>query len=290
MTNTNNIDTRVFEGIRKTINRFREKPFYYFTEADIHSSLLNDMLSGSSGILTTRMKKVEISLIHQEYPTNFRYEKSMLLRGYGDDCKKTMLAEGKTYGDRGNFDLAILNKKFVGNMINENTNNLHEALNHIINKKEKLTLQRMKNSKDFSQEIRYAIEVKFLHPANSRNKAMLEEIIKDNEKLRLACCNSDEYIRAINLVFCSDTPRKRRRDKNTQVIDLVREYCGSDSVTDYVGNVYYPPKNVITFFIQAFLNKEEAKNTPKPIAAKKPSIPWSNALYKLIGAQELKYN
>ena len=39
------IDEQVFDGIRKTINRFREKPFHYFTEADIHSSLLNDILN-----------------------------------------------------------------------------------------------------------------------------------------------------------------------------------------------------------------------------------------------------
>lgn len=39
----NNVDIAVFEGIRKTISRFRRKPFHYFTEADIHSSLLHDI-------------------------------------------------------------------------------------------------------------------------------------------------------------------------------------------------------------------------------------------------------
>lgn len=29
----------VAEGIRTTITRFREKPFFYFSESDIHASL-----------------------------------------------------------------------------------------------------------------------------------------------------------------------------------------------------------------------------------------------------------
>ncbi len=40
----NGIDSVVYEGIRKTISRFRRKPFHYFTEADIHSSLLTPVV------------------------------------------------------------------------------------------------------------------------------------------------------------------------------------------------------------------------------------------------------
>ncbi len=36
----------VFNGIRKTINRFREQPFLYFTESDIHASLSKDIMDG----------------------------------------------------------------------------------------------------------------------------------------------------------------------------------------------------------------------------------------------------
>ena len=61
------INDQVFNGIRKTINRFREKPFHYFTEADIHSSLLNDIMSGGKGIVTKRTNNLSISLVHQEY-------------------------------------------------------------------------------------------------------------------------------------------------------------------------------------------------------------------------------
>jgi|GEM_PF-3947828 hypothetical protein len=33
---TKDIDEAVTHGIRKTIERFRENPFYYFNETDIH--------------------------------------------------------------------------------------------------------------------------------------------------------------------------------------------------------------------------------------------------------------
>ncbi len=41
-------DTLVYNGIRKTINRFRENPFFYFTESDIHASLHKDIMEGAA--------------------------------------------------------------------------------------------------------------------------------------------------------------------------------------------------------------------------------------------------
>jgi hypothetical protein len=94
------IQTAVFDGIRKTINRFRENPFLYFTEADIHSSLSKDIMEGHSDIfimgkdLKERESiRVPVSLIHHEYPTNFRFESEKLRsEGYSEDeLKKTQL-------------------------------------------------------------------------------------------------------------------------------------------------------------------------------------------------------
>ena len=56
----NTIDEQVFDGIRKTINRFREKPFHYFTEADIHSSLLNDIMTGAPDVLSVKENNISI--------------------------------------------------------------------------------------------------------------------------------------------------------------------------------------------------------------------------------------
>ena len=54
MNDKEQIEKRVFEGIRKTINRFQEKPFHFFTEADIHTSLANDIMFGKSENGTTK--------------------------------------------------------------------------------------------------------------------------------------------------------------------------------------------------------------------------------------------
>jgi len=275
------VEDLVFDGIRKTINRFREKPFFYFTEADIHSSLLNDMRSGGSGILSKRIKNIEVSLVHQEYPTNFRYKKENLLSGYEEYWGNTTLDTKNQHGDRGNFDLVILNDQFVERMIKSFSNN-QEALDHIINKDIKLTQERMRNLDEFNQEILYAIEVKFLHSFNSRNKAMLDEVIKDNEKLRLAYKNSDKNTRTINLVFCSSSENHVRSDKKESVIWKIRKYIGNGKINDYQGKEYILPDNVLAIFIESFLEEKKGKVTERPIISVTPDEKWNKKLRDMI--------
>ena len=74
------VEMLVYDGIRKTINRFREKPFFYFTESDIHASLQRDIMEGGSKELVHREDGIAVSLVHLEYPTNFRYKKTDFLR------------------------------------------------------------------------------------------------------------------------------------------------------------------------------------------------------------------
>ena len=279
------IEDHVFEGIRKTINRFREKPFHYFTEADIHSSLLNDMISGSSGTLSKRHENLEISLVHQEYPTNFRYEKEKLLKGYGKSIKMTRLgykdAVNKTYGDRGNYDLTVLNPDFVKRMIEKKHG--QEAMDQIINKDLGRTQARMdENEKLFNQEVLYAIEVKFLHSFNARNKNMLEEIVKDNEKLRLAYLHSDMNLKPINLVFCSASEGKKRKDKKDSIIQKIKDYITNGSVDDYSGNSYTLPIEILIIFIEVFLAEDDSKMTIRPIASKTPLSNWAQKLRNVL--------
>ena len=148
------IEEQVFNGIRKTINRFRENLFHYFTEADIHASLINDIKSGGSGIVIKRINNISVSLVHQEYLTNFRYKKDALLNGYLENEKITMLKQFENkqrHGDRGNFDLAVLNPEFVKSIITKKEN-IIIALDHIINKDNKNALSRMDNE-NFNEEL-----------------------------------------------------------------------------------------------------------------------------------------
>jgi hypothetical protein len=261
----NPIDEKVFDGIRKTINRFREKPFHYFTEADIHSSLLNDMLEGGSGNLTRRPdgnEHISVSLVHQEYPTNFRYTKESMLHSVNPE---TAGVENQS-GDRGNYDLAVINPDFLNNVLENN--NLYESLRHLINKNNQLAIDRKRASLDkFQKELLYAIEVKFIHPFNARNKNMLYEVIRDENKLLLAYETSNGFVRPINLVFCSTAEMKRSDDNNT-VVSLIRDYIEKQDVVDYDGNKYTKPGQVVTIFIESFIDPASAsstKTTVKPI-------------------------
>ena len=123
------IDKQVFDGIIKTINRFREKPFHYFTEADIHSSLLNDIMTGAPDVLSVKENNISISLVHQEYPTHFRYIKNDLLHEYkdsNDKIKEKSKLDIKENGHRGHFDLSILNPEFIKKMFAEKIDPIEE--------------------------------------------------------------------------------------------------------------------------------------------------------------------
>ena len=286
------IEEALVDGIRKTINRFRERPLNYFTESDIHSSLMKDIMEGNSNLFLHLDVKsnVEISLIHNEYPTNFRYEKAKLKDGYRNidigaskDRENTWIHS--EIGDRGNYDLSILNKEFVKKELNnprewieKNTKynpvtELSEAIKHIINKEIDYPKTRSKANGDLSDglfyakgletELDYAIEVKFIHPFNARNKDMLYEVIRDNTKLNLAKAHTDGFTKTINLIFCS-SEEKTRNNKTDPVISKIRDYIKNGTVEDYDNKVYTVPDGVINIFIESYLSGD-IKNTPKPI-------------------------
>jgi len=188
-------------------------------------------------------------------------------------------------GDRGNFDLAILNHNFIKNtlenpiIVDKATDNnpvteLTEAVKHIINKDINYTLARCVSleedikdnvyyARNLETNIEYAIEVKFIHPFNARNKNMLYEVIKDNKKLEFAKIHTDGYTRCINLIFCS-SEEKIRRDNQDYVISKIKKYVEKGSVEDYNGKTYTIPDGVLNIFIESFISRDK-KMTTKPI-------------------------
>lgn len=247
------INDAVFDGIRKTINRFREQPFLYFTESDIHASLSKDIMDGSSDILILGNTAAErktiltpVSLIHHEFPTNFRYEKKKLKDGY-DESTINQTFISSTHGDRGNYDLAILNPYFIEKLFESHKHKgLIEILKHIINKD---VIRAIVRGSDL--ELIYAIEVKFVHMFNDRNIQMLEEVKSDNEKLRLAI-HHKHCEKAINLIFCSSS-EKDRRDQQDPVIKQIKNYIDQ-----------FNSQDIINVFIESYIDKAEGKKTPKP--------------------------
>ena len=292
----------VYNGIRKTINRFRERPLFYFTESDLHSSLQSDLLQNNSKQFTAHThNKFPVSLVHLEYPTKFRYEKSKLLDGYEippsvPKPHETSLVQIKKHGDRGNFDLAILNREFVefDHSLLEDEKSSKKDLDlrqeaealHIINKDNSRAITRLKDNKynsehgkqnlpnRFQREVRYAIEFKYIHPDNARNKNMLDEIKKDNEKLKLAYYHSHGFIRPINLVFCSSIGLERR-DRQTTIVERIEAYIKGEDKEHTI------PDHVLNIFIHSFISMNK-KETPKPIAFCSKPEKWAYDLCKVL--------
>ena len=277
-------DLAVFDSFRKSINRFRERPLLYFTESDIHSFLQSDLIQSNIKLFIHEKRK--ISLVHLEYPTNFRYKKQMLLKGYPrylPENSETNI-DSKT-GDRGNFDLTILNPGFI-DMIFKCFHNEDIAIEHIINKDVTRACERLNNAnynttindgilakKQFNREIKYAVEVKFIHRFNARNINMLKEIVKDNEKLRLAYLHSNHFIRPINLIFCSSVS-KSRSDKQDPVIKRIKDYIIKGKTFEF--NKVRPkfiPEGVVNIFIESYFS-EKKKTTLKPIVSCKKPKQW----------------
>lgn len=226
------IENAVFNGIKRTINRFRENPFYYFTEADIHSSLHSDIVRESSKIMYYPINdKYRVSIVHQEYPTFFRYyRKALITSGIHDS------------GIRGHYDLVILDPKVTLLEYKELENYLLTIINKSIST----------DSYKFI-ELLYIIEVKYISMFNFNINNIKKEIIIDNIKLSESL-KINPFSKVINLIFC--TPRSNKINDIEKLRQIIID--GSELQAE----------NILNIFIQSYLDKNELKNTPKPIRNK----------------------
>ena len=114
---------------------------------------------------------------------------------------------------------------------------------------------------------------------------MREEIIKDNEKLRLAVCHSDSFIKPINIIFCT-SEKMKRSDKKIPVIEQVKTFVSGDPIKLYDDphTIYHSPAEVLTIFTESFIHKE-MKKTEKPISnfdGFNTKLKWANDLINLL--------
>lgn len=225
-----NINDAVWRAINKTINKFREHPYYFFTESDIHSYFYYALYSTNHEELTRDDER--IYCIHREYPTNFRYKKSELLNKNYKKPYNLSLREGK----RGNYDIAVLKPEFI-----KNANSKQD----IVNKSVKLLEIRTKNNKNFvkSKELLFAIEFKY---AINNSEKFVDEVKMDNKKLLFAK-DFGGAVEAVNLVFCN--------------VDFKYE----DGLISVIKNA---SDKILSVFIHSYY-KERKKITPKPKMNKK---------------------
>jgi len=233
MLNKEDLNDAVWGAINKTINKFREHPYYFFTESDIHSYFYHALYSSEYEVPTADNKR--IYCIHREYPTNFRYKKSELLN---IDFKEPYKLEGES-GSRGHYDMAVLDPDFIKNI---------NSQKDIINKDVSLVIKRAQNNKNFtiSKELLFAIEFKYVI---NNSKKFIDEVKMDNKKLLFAK-HFGGACKAVNLVFCNVNSTK-------YIKPIITEVQNAD-------------KEILSIFIHSYYEGKE-KRTPKPIMNKEES-------------------
>ena len=188
------IDQAVRKAICKTINKFREQPYYFFTESDIHSYFYHSLYSSE---FTVKKDHREFYLIHREYPTNFRYEKDkMLVASYRP--KEAGIKEGA----RGHYDIAVLNPEYV----------YSASVEDIVNKDARNIEKRVGAVK---HELLFAIEFKYVIKSTL---SFIDEVEKDARKLKWA--REFGVQESINLVFCNI--------EDTGYVKAIREFIDAD--------------------------------------------------------------
>lgn len=222
----------VWKAANKTINKFRENPYYFFTESDIHSYFYYALYSSHFEESTEDINR--IYCVHREYPTNFRYKKQDLLN---DAINRPDDLDGNV-GSRGHYDIAVLNPEFIKKVNSEKD---------IINKDISLVIKREKNNKKFNdiKELLFAIEFKYII---NNSKKFVNEVKMDNKKLLFA----KEYGGAeevVNLVFCNT--------KYHYINDLQKEISTASD-------------KILSIFIQSYFDGKK-KDTPRPLMNKEDS-------------------
>jgi hypothetical protein len=74
-------------AIKSLIDKFIEKPYFFYTEQDMHAFLYHKLISGKLGEhFVKTSSEDETILVHKEYPTRKKYEgpKRKLTRGHFD--------------------------------------------------------------------------------------------------------------------------------------------------------------------------------------------------------------
>lgn len=270
VTTSQGIDAVVASSLKTSINRFRERPLLFFTEADIQTYLHKDLISRNTQHMT--LDEGRISLIHREYPTNFRYEKSRLLVGYSDEDLNETDLTNQSIKSRGHFDLVVLNPKFLTKMTKKH-GVINEMIAEIINKNVNRAIGRFKEpNSEHNKEILYAIEIKYLHMFNCNSASMLDQIQMDNEKLSIALRRTDSFIKPINIVFSSSNSPNNVKLYMTHG-ELVRRSTEK---------VYRIKSGILNIYVEAYHDDANKKHTNKKaggmIAYCKDPQPWAITL------------
>jgi len=267
------INDAVFNGIRKTINKFREQPFMFFTEEDIWASLSKDMTERNSDVLIfgnsfaqPKIMKTNLvfSLIHLAYPMEFMpgsiyVEKSNMRHGL----------EFQSYNKvNGICDLAVLNPDYIENFFNSHSkeDQISEFLKQVY-KRDLINSQ----SQLYPEELLFAIDITYIQMLKDESFDSKGEIQVTNDKLEFAI-NQGHCKRAIQLIFFTN------HQEAENILSSSRGYYKYNMVS-------FNNEKIINLFIEPTIDNNNIKRTSKPVYKGYENV-WSDLL-DIINCHEL---
>jgi len=176
------------KAIRSLVRRFRNHPYAFYTETDMHCYLYHRLYAGGlvNGLYRT-IDGHDTILLHKEYPTVARYKRN----------KDGKLEESTQGRRRGAFDISIWDPRFIGEREHRKQKVLcaaELALNecgprnpHTINDSTKLAGP--------TNEIRYGYLLFFVRDSKAyhRNESLIWKNLKDAAKrVRVVFAQVDE--------------------------------------------------------------------------------------------------
>lgn len=123
-----------------------------------------------------------VYLVHREFPTDFRYDKKRL----ADDSYTEPSPPSTKHGNRGHYDIGVLNPRFVvdNSDINIIRNKGIRYIEKRVNREAKILL--------------FAVEFKYI---TSNGKSWIQQVLEDTKKLQFG--REQGVLSAFNLVFCN---------------------------------------------------------------------------------------
>lgn len=201
---------------------------------------MKDIMEGSSNVLLYRDKisNIEISLLHNEYPTNFKFSRK--------EFEDSTIDTEDIIKKRGNFDLVVLDPFIIEEIKNSETllSFFKTIIAKDIQKYEDVHKQLGLLS---GEEILYAVEVKFIH-FNNLGENVLKQVNVDNKKLKSAKEKNSE-IKPINLIFCYYSKNNKTKKENFISKNL---------------KINPAPKEVLNIYIEVNIDNIGKKETAKP--------------------------
>lgn len=207
---------RTERGINSLGEKFIKWPYNFFTESDAHSFLYYYFLRSAHSSLKDLYPSCDDAyksiLVHREYPTIFRFKRDEM--------------ELSSEGDRGHYDLAVLNPRFIED----------HSIKTVIAKDHREV------AKGTGDHLLAAVEFKFI--CRTPGKRMRDEIAKDAKKLYWS----------INL----EPPQS----KNAYLLVFNRHRHSSALVDDLVElSSLYPEVKML--YIESTIDHEENKKVEK---------------------------